>query len=271
MHFTIKDNFEDIIKSVLRRDKIKITKIPTGWTNYVFHAVISNRKSFIFRFPRNDFFAETLIKEERFTPYIGSKITFKVPEIRLFYDEKRPFTMHKYMSGKSLTECHKDLTARQKRRLCRDIAKFIKQVQSLNPPTSELTTLSAFLKGLSEVGSEAYDLRRHKHLVALEKRGMVLSHADFNPGNVLINSRNRMFAVLDFAFLSYTSDIIDLSRIIGRLPEDYYELMIGEYEKAMGKKVVRKDVEQLIKMWEYVEQKYIAYMKNNHPDVVLPD
>lgn len=269
MFFTLKDDFQEIIGNILGQKKLSVEKISTGWTNYVFFAK-AGKKKYIFRFPRNDFFAETLIKEESFCKLIKNKISYKIPDIKLFYDKERPFTMHKYINGKTLTECCNSLTEKQKKQLGKDIARFIYEIQKIKVDNLKLPLLSDFLEGLSKVGDENYDLSNHDVLKKLEKNA-ILSHADFNPGNIVLNKKNRMFAVLDFAFVSYTSDIVDISRMIGRLPEDFHNCLIEEYNKYLKTNVNVKSIYEIIDVWKYVEEKYIIYMKKNHPDVCLPN
>ncbi len=272
MFFTLNDNFEKIIKENLQNDEIIIKKIPTGWTNYVFKAIVSKRKSFIFRFPRNDFFAKTLLKEETFCNFFKAKkiLSFKIPDIHLFYHNERPFTVHRFMEGKSLTECASNLNHEEKVQLGKDIAKFIYELQHATNEILKLPRLSEFLDGLSKVGNAEYDLSRHDVLKNLENESLVLSHADFNPGNILLNKKNRMFAVLDFAFISYTSPVVDILRVVGRLPQDYHDVLIEQYQNYCNSKIDTKKACEIIDLWKYVEERYINYMKNNHPDVILP-
>jgi len=59
--FTTKDNFENIIESVLG-DVDEVSLIATGWTNFVYKVRKGNNR-YIFRFPRNTFFSNVLDKE----------------------------------------------------------------------------------------------------------------------------------------------------------------------------------------------------------------
>lgn len=269
MFFTIDDDFESIIKHSLKSNFVKVKKIPTGWTNFVFYAT-KDSKTYVFRFPRNLFFAKTLIKEKKFNKLLARKLPFKVPKLTLMFHEGRPFTIHRYQEGKSLTECATSLSTKQVAKLCKDIAKLNKAIQKIKIKKEELPLLSDFLEGLSKVGDEPYDLKKHNILKQLESESLVVQHADLNPGNIILNEKNKMFAVIDFAFLSYTSKYVDLARIIGRLPKNFYQPMIEAYEKTFKTKVNKKYIDALIHLWEYVEKKYIAYMAKNHKDVELP-
>ncbi len=270
MFFTLHDNFEQIIKNNLKKQNLEIKKIPTGWTNYVFLARVNKFKAFIFRFPRNSFFADTLLKEEVFCKFAKGKISYKVPNIKIYYENNRPYSRHKFIQGKSLTEAFEYLSNEERTSLGKDIAKCIFQIQKLQPKNMSLPKLSEFLQGLSEVDdSKNYDLSKHDYLVELEKE-CVLCHADFNPGNILLNKKNKMIAVLDFAFASYSSPIIDISRIIGRSPKCFGKIFFDEYCKFFNVELDYKKIVKIIKVWNYVEEKYIEYMAKNHPDVILP-
>lgn len=144
-------------------------------------------------------------------------------------------------------------------------------MQKITNKAPSLIKLSEFLDGLSKVDNQEYNLAEHNILRKLENKKCVLAHADFNPGNILLNSKNRMFAVLDFAFVSYTSDIVDISRVIGRLPKEYSEIFLKEYEKVFNIKVDREKINKIISLWNYVEKKYITYIKKCHKDIILPN
>lgn len=265
--FTTSDDFRDIIEKQVGVD-VQISQIATGWTNFVF-SVKANGNSYIFRFPRNSFFAGVLEKEVAFSKFIRNKIKTQIPHLEIDYDRNRPYTMHKKIEGRSLTEVYCELSKENKVEVARQIAEFIYQLQkvSLKGFTFNLPTTSQFLEELSHVDDEYYDLDRHKALVEMEQGGLVLNHADLNPGNVLIDEDNKMCAILDFAFVSLSSDINDVSRLIGRLPEDFHEIMLDAYNDKFKSKVSMEQINKLIGVWNYVEEHYINYMKINHPEI----
>ncbi|MCL2621747.1 MAG: hypothetical protein FWD32_01800, partial [Firmicutes bacterium] len=67
--FTLADNFDTLIKSKLN-NVVSISKIPTGWTNYVFTATTKSGAEYIFRFPRDYYWVDTLEKENWFNKFI---------------------------------------------------------------------------------------------------------------------------------------------------------------------------------------------------------
>ena len=227
--FTTKDNFKLIVENKVGKvDKIK--QISTGWTNFVFD-VKTDKGSYIFRFPRNAFFASVLEKEVAFSKYIRNKIKTPVSHIDIGYDNERPFTIHKKIRGRSLTEAYKDLSKQDKKKIANQVTAFIYELQnvSLDDFTLQLPTTSQFLADLSHVDDVYYDFSRHNNLISLEENSLVLNHADLNPGNILLDENNDVCAILDFAFVSYSSDINDVSRLIGRLPEDFHNIMLNAY------------------------------------------
>lgn len=280
MHFSLNDNFKEIIESTLQTKVLQIEQISTGWTNYVFAVKLKNRKKYIFRFPRNDFFARTLKKEEFVCKALKRKIPFKLPKIKLYYHSGRPFTKHKYYNGKTLTEVMNTLTQKEINLLAKDIAKFIKALQKIKfsnnqikyrGKTLNINFLTNFLHGLSKNSISDYDLKKHNFLFKLEKAHLTLSHGDFNPGNIILNKKNRIIAVLDFAFFTLSSPHIDASRMIGRLPQNFKEPIKIEYKKALNTKLSNNCINKLVNIWDYVEEKYIEYIKAVHKDIVLPD
>ncbi len=265
--FTTKDDFKFIVEKQVGF-VIEIKQISTGWTNFVYD-VKTNSDSYIFRFPRNSFFASVLEKEVAFSKFIRNKIKTPVSHIDLCYDNARPFTMHKKISGRSLTEVYRELSQDDKVKIAKQVAEFIYELQnvSLDEFGYELPTTSQFLADLSHVDDEYYDFTRHDNLVQLEKEKMVLNHADLNPGNILLNENNNVCAILDFAFVSYSSEINDVSRLIGRLPKDFHQIMLDEYNNRFKTNVKMEQINKLIDVWNYVEEHYINYMRVNQPEI----
>ena len=98
-YFTNKDDFLAIIRQhVPQVLENSVSFIKTGWTNIVICAS-DGKDEYFFRFPRNSFFARMMLKDHSFCTFIKDKITFRVPELQLFYDQERPFSMHKKIRG----------------------------------------------------------------------------------------------------------------------------------------------------------------------------
>lgn len=265
--FTTKDDFKSIIENEVGKTN-SINQISTGWTNFVFE-VNAESGDYIFRFPRNTFFSGVLEKEVAFSDFIKGKIKTPTSNIRLGYHEGRPFTCHNKIKGKSLTSAYPTLTDSEKKKIADQVSEFIYELQQV--PVDEiplnLPTTSQFLADLSHVDNEYYDFSKHDNLVNLEQGKRVLNHADLNPGNILVDENNDVCAIIDFAFVSASSNINDVSRLIGRLPVDFHEIMLNSYNEKFNSNITMEDVNSLISVWNYVEEHYINYMRVNQPEI----
>ena len=269
-YFTTDDNFEEIIKKYFP-NFLEMKQVQTGWTNFVYKVKCANA-TYFFRFPRNDFFSDALIKEYYFTNFIRNKISFKVPSLKLKHDKKRPFTIHREIVGESLSDCYTSLTIEEKEKLAFDIMKLVYEFSKIDYKSLKFYNfqlVSNFLDNLSNVSQNGYDKKEHDYLKRLENVEKIISHGDLNPGNLILKD-HKLVAVIDFSFAGLSSDLVDISRMIGRTPEDFRPMIICAYEKRFNKKIDDDAVEILNQMWHYVEEKYILYIKQNHPTIVLP-
>ncbi len=267
--FVSSDDFFYIIKTKLKKVK-SIRLISTGWTNFVFEVKAKGGK-YIFRFPRNNFFAEALEKECKFLRLIDKKgVGFKLPTLSLCQYKHRPYSMHKALRGKPLSQC--DAKKLNNKKLAKDICKFMINLKNVKVDMPLITT-GDFLENLSHVSESAgkYDLSKHMPLVSLENEGgLVLCHGDLNPGNILIR-RGKMVAVLDFAFVSICSPLDDLARLLSRCSSELKQPLLFEFERSFNIQVSSSQLEALTGVWDYVEERYVAYIRKAHPDIVLPE
>lgn len=264
-HFTIDDDFNLIIKQFFPRAK-NICQISTGWTNFVFKARIK-KNWWIFRFPRNSFFSKVLLKEVKVCYTLQKeKLNVKLPKLKLLYYKNKPFSIHKMIKGVPLTECK--LNDRQMTKIAKEICLFLKKINRVKL-SIRLPLASTFLKDLSFVSGGDYNLQMHNRLKKMEKQKKVFSHGDLNPGNILIKGK-KIVGILDFAFACRSTPINDLARLIERLPDCQRKLFLHEYERYFNQKINLDELSDLIAMWEYVEDRYIEYIKKKHPDIQLP-
>lgn len=268
--FDLDDDFEKIIKKHFKDSK-DIFQVKTGWTNFVYH-VTSGKTSYFFRFPRNDFFSDALVKEYNFCVFLKGKISFKIPKLKLFYDNGRPYTLHREIKGESLSDCYNELNDKEKQKLAKDIVKMVYEFANIDYkeyPDKNFQKVSNFLDNLSNVSQNGYDIKEHDFLKSLEKNHMILSHGDLNPGNLILRN-HKLVAVIDFAFAGISSEFVDISRIVGRTPSEFKDMIVSAYEKKFQTKIDLENINNLEKTWSYVEEKYILYIKQNHPTIVLP-
>lgn len=268
-YFTIDCDFEKIIKSKFKNVS-HITQIKSGWTNFVFD-VKSNNNSYIFRFPRNEFFSDALIKEIDFSNFIKDKISFKTNKLQLCESENRAYSLHKKINGRALSEVMNDMSANEIERFSKQICNFILQLQKIDVSTQNLGTCSSFLDNLSRVSESEYDLSKHDILRELESQKLVLNHGDLNPGNIIVDEDYNIVAILDYAFVSMSCEINDLIRLVGRLPKKFHNILISQFENMSKIKIDKSHEEKLTSMWNYVEEKYVEYIKKHHKDIILPE
>lgn len=269
MCFKNSDNFNKIIKKHFK-DCNNIELIQTGWTNFVYK-IISENEIYYFRFPRNKFFADAILKEERMLKFISDKVSIQVPNLKIFYHKKRPYSIHKSINGVSLSDCYLNLTEKQKTTLAKDIIKFINDMQSVNLDKYKhikFQKVSCFLDELSKVSKNNYDLSQHLYLKNLEEQCICISHGDFNPGNLILYN-GKLVGVIDFAFAGVSHHLIDISRLLGRVPSDFKKYMLSELQKERSE-IDIITIEKLNNLWKYVEQQYIMYIKQKHPSIQLP-
>ena len=101
--FKTNEDFNQIIKNTLKKDIKDIKQITTGWTNIVFE-VKTDDGSYFFRFPRDEFWSRTIVKDCEFANYIYNKTDFNTSNLQLKFDNERPFSVHKKIEGTPLAE-----------------------------------------------------------------------------------------------------------------------------------------------------------------------
>lgn len=271
--FTTKDDFLKIIRCHLPDvlpDSLALVK--TGWTNFVICAS-NGQAEYFFRFPRNQFFARMMLKDHAFCTFARDKVRFEFPALQIFYDNGRPFSMHRKIQGWSLSDRIKFLSRQAITNIAYDIAHFIQDLNRIDPknlPGICHMPVSQFLDELPSVQFTSYDLRQHDFLKQLEKVPQVV-HGDLNPGNIILDDQDRVAGIIDFAFAGVSNSYVDLSRIIGRTSEDFEKPMLEAYRELVDRNVNVDFMKKINQMWRYVDNQYIEFMKVKHPEIQLPD
>ncbi len=277
MFFTEKENLKDIINTILPSPK-NIKKYSTGWTNIVMEATDKNNECFVFRFPRNDFFSKQIEKDVIANNFLKSKINaFKTIDLNIKYDSKaRPFSIHTKIEGESLTNRLNYLKFDEKCKIIKEIAEFLSKVHSIKVNLNEIpdklnVRLSHFLNELAKVDDNYYDYSLQQEMEKEENESnLVFVHGDLNIGNILLNENNEIVAFLDFAFFGLSDIYSDLSRISCRVDDEFMDLLIKFYEEINNIVIDKDKLEKRNKMWKYVEEQYIIYMKKYFPEIELP-
>ena len=93
--FVPDENFNNMIKQALPGKKIeKLNLISTGWTNIVYEAQTRKGESYFFRFPRDNFWGRTIVKDCQFSGFIQGKTTYNTANLKLLENNERHFSMH---------------------------------------------------------------------------------------------------------------------------------------------------------------------------------
>ena len=227
MYFELDEDFNKIILKNLE-DVEKIRLIPTGWTNIVFEVTTENNKSYFFRFPRDEFWARTIVKDYQFAKYIHNKTDFDTVELQLLYDKGRPFSMHRKIEGTPLAERMNELNESEIENISSEIAKFMFQLHSIKYEKDKIFTINNIGVNLTEFLDELLKKHVSKDDMAFwnfrdeDKNHLsCLVHGDLNSSNVLLNNDNHVTAIIDFGFGGFGNKYDDISRIIGRCPNNF--------------------------------------------------
>jgi len=268
-YFSLDENFNKIITDSLEGKKINsINKITTGWTNIVFE-VNTDDGNYFFRFPRDDFWIRTIVKDCEFSNFINGKTDFNTVLLKQGFDKDRAFSIHKKIEGCALSEKMDSLSPDEVKQISYEIASFMVQLHSLKFDGSKIfktknigLNLVDFLDELIERHLKVEDKSFWKYNEFSKKSNMCLVHGDFNPGNIIIDKNNHISAIIDFGFAGFGNKYFDISRIIGRLPENFRDNIIESYEKLSNNKLDYNILNNEINIWKDIDNGYINYMKS---------
>lgn len=268
IYFELEDDFKTIISKALQDKKInKIELIPTGWTNIVYE-VKTDEGEYFFRFPRDEFWSRTIVKDCEFAKYIQDKTDFNTVQLELFYDNGRPFSMHKKIAGTPLAEKMNEMNSEEIKKVSKDIAKFMYQMHNVEYLEDEIfdkannigLNLNEFLDELLNAHVSDEDIKFwNKDQNADEKSCLV--HGDLNSSNVLLDDNNHVAAIIDFGFGGFGNKYDDVARIIGRCPENFKKDIVESYEEYSNSKLDSKVLNDNIETWSNIDNAYINYME----------
>lgn len=267
-YFSLDEDFEKIIKNVLN-DKgiISINPITTGWTNIVFE-VSTAEGNYFFRFPRDDFWIKVIVKDYEFAKFIYGKTDFNTVQLELFYDNNRPFSVHKKIEGCSLASKMNDLTQEQVKIVSYDISKFMFQLHNLKFDKNEIFDINNigldlidFLDELLNVHVHSEDKEFWKYDEFKKKDHSCLVHGDLNSSNILLDENNHVSAIIDFGFGGFGNKYFDIARIIGRCPDNFKGEIIKSYEALSQNLLDQNILNTEIDIWTNIDNAYINYMR----------
>lgn len=268
-YFTEEENLEEIIRKKFEgKEIIRIEKNRTGWTNIVYK-VETAEENYYFRFPRDDFWSKTIVKDYEFAKFIKNKTSFKTCELILEEDAKgRKFSIHREIEGTPLAEVMNDLTDEEIKNISAGISKFMYELHGLDS-NKEIFKMQKWNENLYDFVNELLeehvsdkDMKFWKSTNFLELPSNSLVHGDFNSSNVLLDKNKKFYAVIDFGFGGYGNKYHDISRIIGRLPNNFKEHIVAKYEELSKNNLDKNILEKNIDIWTKIDNGYINYMRN---------
>ena len=267
-YFSLNEDFEKIIKNSLPNTNIKnINPISTGWTNIVYEVETDNGNYF-FRFPRDNFWIRTIVKDYQFSKYINNKTDFRTVELKLMYDNGRPYSIHKKIEGTVLADVMNNLSPEEIKVVASDISKFMYQLHHIDFKDNEIFTinnigldLTDFLNELLNVHVSEQDKVFWKYEEFKKKGHSTLVHGDLNSSNILLDENNHVAAIIDFGFGGFGNPYFDISRIIGRCPASFKNEIIKSYEQISNEQLNYSELDNEIKIWDNIDNSYINYMR----------
>ena len=267
-YFSLDEDYNRIIENSLNNKKINsINQISTGWTNIVFE-VGTNDGNYFFRFPRDDFWIRTIVKDCEFSNYIQGKTHFNTVLLKQSSDKERAFSIHKKIKGQALTEKMNSMSPEEIKQVSKEVAEFMVELHNIKYDKSEIfkannigLNLVDFLDELIEKHLNPEDKVFWKYKEFKNKDNNCLVHGDLNPGNIIVDENNHISAIIDFGFAGFGNKYFDISRIIGRLPEDFKNEIISSYEQFSNSKLDYEILDKEIEIWNNIDTGYINYMR----------
>lgn len=268
IYFKVDEDFETIIKKCLKNAKIKNMKlITTGWTNIVYE-VETDSENYFFRFPRDEFWSRTIVKDCEFSQYIYKKTDFDTSKLELQYDNGRPFSMHKKIQGTPLADKLEFLSNEELKNVSDDIAKFMYELHSLKFQKDDIFSINNIGLNLREFLDEllikhvSKEDRKFWRFSDTISNTQCLVHGDLNLSNILLDENNKVTAIIDFGFSGFGNEYDDISRILSRkCPKAFKEFIMKSYEKYSQTKVDENLLDNKITEWANIDQGYINYMR----------
>ena len=270
--FEIDENFESIIdkslKDVMGVSLISsIEPIYTGWTNIVYE-VETDSGNYFFRFPRDDFWTRTIVKDYQFASFINGKTSFQTVDLKLASDNGRPFSIHREFEGASLAEKIQKMGDNEVLGISRELAKFMFELHNVKFDKNEIFTIDNIGLELNDFITELLD----KHVSDEDREfwksnnfgfsgDKCLVHGDLNLSNVILDNDNHICAVIDFGFAGFGNKYFDLARVLSRdYPPVFRDYIINSYEQLEGASLDISELDKNINTWKKIDSGYMNYM-----------
>lgn len=266
--FELNEDYEKIISNTLKDKKINsFNQISTGWTNIVYE-VSTNEGNYFFRFPRDEFWSRTIVKDCAMAKYIYGKTDFNTVNPSLYYNNSRPYSVHNKIEGTVLADKMNSLSQNEVDNISSDIAKFMYQLHNINLKENKIEQQTGSNLKLVDFLDELLTLHVSKEDMSFwdvekfsKKENNCLVHGDLNSSNILLDENNNVSAFIDFGFAGYGNKYFDISRIIGRCPENFKNSIVQNYENYSNKKLDKTILDSEIDIWSKIDNSYINYMR----------
>ena len=266
-YFELTDDFDNIIKNTLKNKQIiDLKQIPTGWTNIVYEVETADG-NFFFRFPRDEFWSRTIVKDYEFSKYIYKKTDFDTVKLELFYDNNRPFSVHKKIPGIPLADVMNSLSQEEIKNIADEIAKFMYQLHCINYDKSKIFSVTNIGLNLTDFLDELLNVHVNKDDMNFWSSNSIVSnddclvHGDLNSSNILLDENHHVAAIIDFGFGGFGNKYNDIGRIIGRCPASFKNDIVKSYEEYSNSKLDTNMLDTNITTWTNIDNSYINYMR----------
>lgn len=270
--FIIDENFKNIIDKSLRENMgvtsiLSIKPIYTGWTNIVYR-VEANNGNYYLRFPRDEFWSRTIVKDYQFARFINGKTSFNTVDLKLAYDNGRPFSIHKEFEGASLAERIRAMSNDEVESVSKQLAKFMFELHNVKFNKADIFSVDNIGLELNDFITELLD----KHVSTDDKAfwkfdnfefsgEKCLVHGDLNLSNVILDNDNNIAAVIDFGFAGFGNKYFDLARVLSRnYPPVFRDCIIHSYEEIEGSSLDISELDKNVNTWKNIDSGYMNYM-----------
>lgn len=269
--FTVDENLYDILSKNIPNINKDFSIISSGWTNIVLDILINN-EHFIAKFPRDQFWSDCIEKDAIISNFIGSTFSnFYAPNAKIYYDNNRPFMVYKKIDGNTLTTKFNNLNKEEKNKIAKSLANIFYNFHKIDIntiPDIAKNKFYDFITRIPKLDTKPYDFSLFDEMLYdIDKEKQVFIHGDLNIGNILLDNKQNITAIIDYAFSGICDIYTDLARISCRTSEEFFMTILEEYERISGLKLNMVKIENRKILWKYIEEEYMEFMKIKHPEI----
>ena len=170
--FTENEDLYAIVADKLENLNSNIKKISTGWTNIVLD-VNSNNQEYIVKLPRDDFWAKYIMKDAFASNFVRNNMNITTGDMKIVYNNDRPFSIHKKIHGRALTERIKELSADKIENIAKKLANIFYTFHTFDIskiPSSLKGRYYDFVSNLPKLDKNKYDFSYFNSMINDEKQ-----------------------------------------------------------------------------------------------------